>query len=62
VSGKEIVKLYLGLVNEASRYEDLSGNGHIAPPFLILAVVGGEPLDSRPYQFIPRETAPRTVL
>jgi hypothetical protein len=40
--GKEKVKLPLGVINEALYYEDIWGSGGIAPPFLTLALDGGE--------------------
>jgi hypothetical protein len=49
------VKVHLSLC-----HEDKLGSGGIAPPFLTLALDGGEWSASHPCRFTPAETAPLT--
>jgi hypothetical protein len=52
--------LFLCLISQALRHEDIWGSGGIVPPFLTLALDGGEWSASCPGRFIPGEIAPGT--
>jgi hypothetical protein len=49
------IKLSMGLINSARRYEDVWKNGSTAPPFLISALDVGEWLASLPDRYTSEE-------
>jgi hypothetical protein len=52
------VELPLGVIHEAQHHEDVSGSGHISPPFLTSALDGGKWSSSRSGRFTPRKRSP----
>jgi hypothetical protein len=57
VEGKKVKKKgkFVPVLNYAPRHEDVWGSGDIAPPFLTLALDGGEWSASCPSRFTPGE-------
>jgi hypothetical protein len=55
-----MAKLSLYLINEAPLHKDVWGSGGIVPPFLTLALDGGDWWASCPSCFTPGERAPAT--
>jgi hypothetical protein len=55
---KDKFKMFLGLINEAPRHEDIWGNVGITPPLWTSALDGGELSASRSSRFALGQRAP----